>query len=194
MVQTIHPASYSRDNKGMIMQIMNISTPKACFSLTLLAWAISGVLNTAHAEGYEIQKANRSGIKSEAWSCKQCQAKTGRQGNVSATLAYNDGEDSRFGNRTGTDKDGLVGAVGANMQYQAESGYQTRLEADKLGFDTGSAKLTTGQPGHYQIQLGYKGLANYQYNQLKSPYLTDNDKMLLPENWVEGATDRKSVV
>lgn len=170
------------------MQIMNISTPKACFSLTLLAWAISGVLNTAHAEGYEIQKANRSGVKSEAWSCKQCQPKTGRQVNVSATLAYNDGEDSRFGNRTGTDKDGLVGAVGADMQYQAGSGYQTRLEADKLGFDTGSAKLTTGQPGHYQIQLGYKGLANYQYNQLKSPYLTDNDKMLLPDNWVAGAT------
>ena len=134
------------------MQIMNISTPRACFSLTLLAWAISGVLNTAHAEGYEIQKANRSGVKSDSWSCKQCQPKTGRQGNVSATLAYNDGEDSRFGNRTGTDKDGLVGAVGADMQYQAESGYKTRLEADKLGFDTGSAKLTTGRPGHYQIQ------------------------------------------
>jgi len=72
------------------MQIVNISTPKVCFSLTLLAWTMSGVLNTAHAEGYEIQKANRSGVKNEAWSFKQCQSQTGRQGNVSATLAHND--------------------------------------------------------------------------------------------------------
>lgn len=170
------------------MQIVNISTPKVCFSLTLLAWTMSGVLNTAHAEGYEIQKANRSGVKNEAWSCKQCQSQTGRQGNVSATLAHNDGDDSRFGNRTGIDKDGLVGAIGADMKYKAESGYQTSLMADKLGFDTGSAKLSTGQLGHYQINLGYKGLANYQYNQLKSPYIAEHDKMLLPDNWVAGAT------
>ena len=132
------------------MRTAKMSHPSACFSLTLLAWVISSDLTQAHADGYELQQANRSGIKTEAWSCKQCQPKTGHSGNVSATLAYNDGEDSRFGNRTGTDNDGLVAAVGADMVYKTPSGYQTQLVADKLGFDAGSAKLTTGRPGNYQ--------------------------------------------
>jgi MtrB/PioB family decaheme-associated outer membrane protein len=170
------------------MLTAKISIHGACFSLTLLAWVISSVLNQAHAEGYELQKANRSGIKAEAWSCKQCQPKTGHLGNVSATLANNDGDDSRFGNTTGTDNQGLAGAVGADIIYKTDTGYQTQLVADKLGFDAGSAKLTTGRPGHYQIDLGYRGLANYQHNQLKSPYIAAQDKMLLPDNWVAGGT------
>lgn len=170
------------------MRTAKMSHPSAYFSLTLLAWAISGVLTQAHAEGYELQEANRSNIKTEAWSCKQCQPKTGHIGNVSASLAYNDSEDSRFGNRTGTDNDGLVGAVGADMMYKTQTGYQTELVADKLGFDAGSAKLTTGRPGNYQINLGYRGLANYNHNQLKSPYTSVQDKMLLPDNWITGGT------
>lgn len=170
------------------MQIAKMSHHSACFSVTLLAWAISSALTQAHAEGYELQKANRDSIKTAAWSCKQCQTKTGHIGEVSATLAYNDGEDSRFGNMTGTDKDGLVGAVGADMQYKTPTGYQTELVVDNLGYDASSAKLTTGRPGNYQINLGYRGLATYNHNQLKSPYVAEQDKMLLPDNWVTGGT------
>ncbi len=170
------------------MRTVHISNSTACFSLTLLAWAISGALTQAQAEGYDIQNANRSSIKTEAWSCKQCQTQTGHKGVVSATLAYNDGEDSRFGNMTGTEHDGLVANVGADVQNKTENGYQTSLEADKLGFDAGSATLTTGRPGQYQINLGYRGIANYQDNELESPYTASQDKMLLPDNWVEGGT------
>jgi len=156
--------------------------------LSLLTMAIASLLSPAYADGYGLSQANRAAVKLDKWQCKRCSVSTDTRGTIGAGIAYNDGTDSRFGNTSGTDEDGVVGHLEADLLLKNESGYQTRIEADKLGYDNGSARVSTGTPGKYEIVLGYRGIANYDTNSALTPYMVDGDKMNLPDNWQTGAT------
>ncbi|MCL1139090.1 MtrB/PioB family decaheme-associated outer membrane protein [Shewanella pneumatophori] len=155
--------------------------------LTLLALAIGTSISPAYAQGYGIQNANRDKANTEKWECKRCTVNSGFSGSVGVGAAYNDADDIHFGNTAGTDKDGVVGHLDADLVNKAESGYQTSFVADKLGYDTGTATLETGRPGHYNITLGYRGLAHYDTNDALSPYVNNGDNQSLPSNWQTGA-------
>lgn len=155
--------------------------------LSVLALAISASISPAFADGYGLQNANRVKADTSKWECKRCTTEIGFKGTVGIGAAYNDATDIRFGNATGTDTDGAVGHVEADLINKSESGYETRFTANKLGYDAGSAAIETGRPGQYQIALGYRGLANYQTNSALSPYLNSGDSLTLPANWQTGA-------
>ncbi|PKG58119.1 MtrB/PioB family decaheme-associated outer membrane protein [Shewanella sp. GutDb-MelDb] len=156
--------------------------------LSLIALAISASIAPALADGYGLQSANRDNAKVEKWQCKRCTTSSGFSGSVGVGAAYNDASDIHFGNTSGTDTDGAVGHIEADVNYRSATGYQTHIEADKLGYDTGSAKIETGRPGQYQIALGYRGLANYDTNAALSPYRNSGDQLVLPDSWQTGAT------
>ncbi|WP_223293020.1 MULTISPECIES: MtrB/PioB family decaheme-associated outer membrane protein [Shewanella] len=157
-------------------------------SISLVAMAISSVFSPAMADGYSLAQVNRTSLKLDKWECKRCKVSTEAAGSIGVGVAYNDGSDSHFGNTTGTDTDGLVGHLDADVTLKNESGYQTKIEADKLGYDNGSATLTTGKPGQYQIALGYRGIANYDTDKAMTPYRVKSDAMVLPQDWQTGAT------
>lgn len=163
----------------------NINTGQ---QLSLLALAISASISPAFADGYGLQNANRDKADTSQWECKRCTVETGFKGEVGIGTAYNDATDIRFGNTTGTDTDGAVAHLEADLRNQSKSGYRTSITANKLGYDTGSATIETGRPGQYQIALGYRGLANYQSNNVFTPYINSNDSLSLPANWQTGAT------
>lgn len=154
---------------------------------SLLALAISAAISPVYADGYGLQNANREKANTEKWECKRCVVETGFNGTISINAAYNDADDIHFGNTTGTDKDGLVAGVDADLINKSKSGYQTTLVADKLGYDAGSARLETGRVGQYKIGLGYRGLAHYDTNSALSPYANAGDSLTLPANWQTGA-------
>ncbi|QLE84965.1 MtrB/PioB family decaheme-associated outer membrane protein [Shewanella sp. Scap07] len=154
-------------------------------SLSLIAMAISASMSPAFAEGYGLANAKRDKVKLDKWECKRCVVEPGLTGSVGAGIASNDGSDPHFANTTGTDQDGVTGFVQADGSYISESGYRTDFEADKLGYDTGSASVSTGRPGQYNIALGYRGLANYDTNRALTPY---SGSLNLPDNWQTGAT------
>ncbi|MDR8523219.1 MtrB/PioB family decaheme-associated outer membrane protein [Shewanella fidelis] len=154
---------------------------------SLLALAISAAISPVYADGYGLQNANREKANTEKWECKRCVVETGFNGTISINAAYNDADDIHFGNTTGTDKDGLVAGVDADLINKSKSGYQTTLVADKLGYDAGSARLETGRVGQYKIGLGYRGLAHYDTNSALSPYSNAGDSLTLPANWQTGA-------
>ncbi|WP_108946108.1 MtrB/PioB family decaheme-associated outer membrane protein [Shewanella halifaxensis] len=154
---------------------------------SLLALAISAAILPVYADGYGLQNANREKANTEKWECKRCVVETGFNGTISINAAYNDADDIHFGNTTGTDKDGLVAGVDADLINKSKSGYQTTFVADKLGYDAGSARLETGRVGQYKIGLGYRGLAHYDTNSALSPYSNAGDSLTLPANWQTGA-------
>lgn len=154
---------------------------------SLLALAISAAISPVYADGYGLQNANREKANTEKWECKRCVVETGFNGTISINAAYNDADDIHFGNTTGTDKDGLVAGVDADLINKSKSGYQTTFVADKLGYDAGSARLETGRVGQYKIGLGYRGLAHYDTNSALSPYANAGDSLTLPANWQTGA-------
>ncbi|GIU44270.1 membrane protein [Shewanella sairae] len=155
--------------------------------LTMLALAIGASISPAFAEGYGLQNANRDKANTAKWECKRCVVESGFSGNISVRAAYNDADDIHFGNTSGTDKDGLVGSIDANLVNKSDSGYQTTFVADKLGYYTGSARLETGRTGQYKIGLGYRALAHYDTNAALTPYSASGDKLVLPDNWQTGA-------
>ncbi len=159
--------------------------------LSLIAMAIGSLWSPVYADGYGLSHANRTTVKLDKWQCKRCNVSSDTKGTIGAGIAYNDGSDIRFGNTSGTDQDGTVGHLEANLLLKNESGYQTRIEADKLGYDNGSAQVSTGAPGQYEIVLGYRGIANYDTSSALTPYMIDGDKMNLPDNWTAGATTRQ---
>jgi MtrB/PioB family decaheme-associated outer membrane protein len=142
----------------------------------------------AYGEGYGIASANRDTLKLEGWKCQRCSVTTGTSGHLGVGVAYNDGEDSRFGNSTGTDEDGGVASLEAKLEHKNESGYQTKFTADKLGYENGSASLTTGRPGQYAITAAYRGIARYDTNHAVTPYRSQDDRWQLPQQWQTGAT------
>lgn len=156
--------------------------------LRLSALALAVVSSMVYAEGYGISSANRDSLKLEGWKCQRCALTTGTSGQVGIGVAHNDGEDSHFGNTSGTDEDGVVASLEANVTYQNESGYRTRFKTDKLGYENGSANLTTGKPGQYAITAAYRGIAHYDTNQASTPYKTENGSWRLPTQWQTGAT------
>lgn len=156
--------------------------------LSLIALAVSASITSVQATGYGVQNANRDNAKVEKWECKRCVTSSGFNGTVGIGAAYNDGSDIHFGNTTGTDTDGAVGHIEADLNYQSENGYQTTITADKLGYDTGSAAIETGRKGQYSIALGYRGLANYDTNAALTPYMNSGDQLFLPDDWQAGAT------
>ncbi|ABZ77332.1 outer membrane protein, putative [Shewanella halifaxensis HAW-EB4] len=162
----------------------NISTGQ---QLSVLALAISASISPVFADGYGLQNANRAKADTTKWQCKRCTSESGFEGSIGIGAAYNDASDIHFGNTTGTDTDGAVGHLEADLINKSESGYETSFTANKLGYDTGSAKVETGVPGHYQIALGYRGLANYDTNAALTPYLNSGDDLYLPANWQTGA-------
>ncbi len=142
----------------------------------------------AYGEGYGIASANRSSLKQEGWECKRCELKTGLEGSVGVNVASNDGDDSRFGNTTGTDEDGFVAGVNADVSYKTDSGYQTQFNANKLGYDNGSAKITTGSKDHYGFSASYRGISRYDTNHALTPFSRQNDQWVLPSQWQTAAT------
>lgn len=174
----------------MNRRILNLTTylDLLPIKLSLVAMAIGSLLSPAYADGYGLSQANRAAVKLDKWQCKRCNISSDTKGAIGAGIAYNDGSDSHFGNTSGTDKDGIVGHLEADLLLKNESGYQTRIEADKLGYDNGSAQVSTGAPGQYGIVLGYRGIANYDTNRALTPYLIDGDRMNLPDNWTAAAT------
>ncbi|MCG9696212.1 MtrB/PioB family decaheme-associated outer membrane protein [Shewanella sp. Isolate11] len=156
--------------------------------IKLSAITLAIMSSMAYADGYGIASANRESLKQDGWDCKRCELKTGTQGTIGVGVASNDGEDSRFGNTTGTDEDGFVASVEADVSHLTESGYQTRFNADKLGYDNGSADLTTGRRGQYSINASYRGITRYDTNSAMSPFSRQNNQWLLPSQWQSAAT------
>ncbi len=136
----------------MNIDMINTLAKQSC-KLSLIAIAIGSVFTPVYADGYGISKVNRTNIKIEKWECKRCKVSSDTQGTVGAGIAYNDAADSHFGNATGTDQDGVVAHLDADVALYGESGYRTSIEANKLGYDNGSAKLSTGKPGQYEVAL-----------------------------------------
>ncbi|MGS0676675.1 MtrB/PioB family decaheme-associated outer membrane protein [Shewanella sp. 125m-1] len=162
----------------------NINTPQ---QLSILALAISASISPVFADGYGLKNVNRDQANTAEWECKRCNVESGFKGSVGVGAAYNDASDIHFGNTTGTDKDGAVAHLEADLTNKSESGYQTSFVADKLGYDTGSARLETGRPGQYKLAFGYRGFALYDTNYALSPYTNSGDDLLLPANWQAGA-------
>ncbi|WP_299788017.1 MtrB/PioB family decaheme-associated outer membrane protein [uncultured Shewanella sp.] len=166
-----------------------ISSPgQQSLTLSLIAIAVGSMLSPVYADGYGLAQANRSGVKLDKWQCKRCNVSADTVGSVGAGVAYNDGADSHFGNTSGTDEDGAIAHLEAELMLKNESGYQTYIAADKLGYDNGSASLSTGTPGQYEVVLGYRALAHYDTNAASTPYSPEADLLNLPENWRPGAT------
>ncbi|MCL1147952.1 MtrB/PioB family decaheme-associated outer membrane protein [Shewanella marinintestina] len=155
--------------------------------LTMLALAISASVSPVFAEGYGLQNANREKANTSKWECKRCVIETGFNGSVGVGAAYNDIDDIHFANASGTDSDGLVGHLDADLNNKSDSGYQTTFVANKLGYDIGSARLETGRIGQYKIGIGYRGLAHYNTNNALTPYSSSGDNLYLPSNWQTGA-------
>ena len=155
--------------------------------LTMLALAISASVSPVFAEGYGLQNANREKANTSKWECKRCVIETGFNGSVGVGAAYNDTDDIHFANASGTDSDGLVGHLDADLNNKSDSGYQTTFVANKLGYDIGSARLETGRIGQYKIGIGYRGLAHYNTNNALTPYSSSGDNLYLPSNWQTGA-------
>ncbi|WP_037428290.1 MtrB/PioB family decaheme-associated outer membrane protein [Shewanella colwelliana] len=163
-----------------------ITVTKLPLCLSALALAIASTMS--YADGYGIQSANRDKLKLDAWECKRCTHTTGTKGDIGLGVAQNDGDDTHFGNTSGTDKDGTVVYVNANVNHKTNSGYRTDVDADRLGLDNGSASITTGRPGQYEIFAAYRGIARYDSNQALSPYQYQADQYQLPTQWQTGAT------
>ncbi|WP_299806630.1 MtrB/PioB family decaheme-associated outer membrane protein [uncultured Shewanella sp.] len=161
----------------------NINTGQ---QLSILALAISASISPAFADGYGLQSANREKADTSKWECKRCTIESGLKGSIGIGAAYNEATDINFGNVTGIDTDGAVGHFEADLVNKSESGYQTSFTADKLGYDTGSARVETGRPGQYQIALGYRGLASFDSNSALTPYINSGDNLQLPANWQTG--------
>ncbi len=137
--------------------------------LSLLTLTIACALQPAWAGGYSLQQANRAELKQDKWSCGQCKLPQESRGTLEAGVAYNDGDNAVFANSSGTDADGATGHIGGDVVFYGEQGYRTHIEADKLGYDTGSASLSTGRPGQFDIRLGYRALANFGPDNGMSP-------------------------
>ncbi|AQS37059.1 decaheme-associated outer membrane protein, MtrB/PioB family [Shewanella psychrophila] len=161
--------------------------------MSIVAIAITGVFSPAMADGYGLTQVNRTHLKLDKWECKRCKVSIDAQGSIGTGVAYNDGSDSHFGNSSGTDKDGILGHLDANVTLKSESGYRTEILADKLGYDNGSAALTTGKPGQYEVAFGYRGIANYDTDRAMTPYRVKSDAMILAEDWQTGATTGQMV-
>lgn len=156
--------------------------------LRLSTLVLAILSTTVLGEGYGLASANRDNLKTEAWQCKRCVSNTGTHGTIGVGVAHNDGEDSHFGNTSGTDKDGVVASLEGDIRHRAASGYQTHFTADKLGYDNGFAQLTTGKPGQYNISAAYRAIAHYDTNQALTPYHIQADAWQLPQQWQTGAT------
>ncbi|MCE9678231.1 MtrB/PioB family decaheme-associated outer membrane protein [Shewanella sp. AS1] len=154
--------------------------------LTAVALAIFSA--TAYGDGYNLNQANRDNLKQADWECKRCTSSAGTSGFIGINLASNDGEDSHFGNVTGTDEDGVVAGLEADIYHKTDSGYQTRFMANKLGYDSGSAQVATGHRGQYGIRAGYRSIALYDSNSAMSPYSLQNNQWRLPAQWQAAAT------
>ncbi|KIO37370.1 MtrB/PioB family decaheme-associated outer membrane protein [Shewanella sp. cp20] len=161
-------------------------TQTRAWPLSLLALSIISSLATA--QGYDLASANRSQVKMDAWKCQRCEIKDATTGEIGVGVAYNDGSDSRFGNTTGTDTDGVVASLEADLTHKKASGYQTQFKADRLGYDAGSASLTTGRQGQYQIAASYRGFAHFDNNDALSPYRLNDGSWQLPSQWQSAAT------
>ncbi|OXS00114.1 MtrB/PioB family decaheme-associated outer membrane protein [Shewanella algae] len=155
--------------------------------LSLLALTIACALQPAWAGGYSLQQANRAELKQDKWSCGQCKLPQESRGTLEAGVAYNDGDNAVFANSSGTDADGATGHLGGDVVFYGEQGYRTHIEADKLGYDTGSASLSTGRPGQFDIRLGYRALANFGPDNGMSPYINQDNRLMLPDNWQAAA-------
>ncbi|WP_281212610.1 MtrB/PioB family decaheme-associated outer membrane protein [Shewanella insulae] len=154
--------------------------------LSLLALSI--ISSLASAQGYDLASANRSKVKMDAWQCKRCEVKDATRGEIGIGVAYNDGSDSRFGNTTGTDTDGAVASLEADLTHKKASGYQTQFKANRLGYDAGSASLTTGRKGQYEIAASYRGFARFDNNAALTPYRQAANSWQLPSQWQSAAT------
>ncbi len=156
--------------------------------IKLSAVAMAVLTQMAYAEGYGIASANRSSLKQEAWECKRCEINTGTKGRVGVNVAYNDGDDSRFGNATGTDEDGFIAGVNAEISHKTTSGYQTQFNAERLGYKDSSAELSTGSRGHYNFTAAYRGISHYDTNEALTPFNYQNAQWTLPSQWQTAAT------
>ncbi|MCL2915225.1 MtrB/PioB family decaheme-associated outer membrane protein [Shewanella corallii] len=132
------------------------------FSLNLLTLALLSATGAVTAADFGIQHANTAKVKQAAYQCKQCKIPAVHTGSVTASLGYVDSSDSHAGNAFGTNDEGVVAGVDANVSYLNAEGYRSQLQAHQLGMDNGFVSARSGKIGEYKVELDYRNITTWQ--------------------------------
>lgn len=148
------------------------------FSLNLLTLALLSATGAVSAADFGIQHANKTKLKPAAYQCKQCKIPEGHSGSVTASLGYVDSNDDHASNAFGTNDEGTVAGVDANVRYRNSAGYRSQLLAHQLGMENGFVSARSGKVGVYQVELDYRNITTWQDE--AQTQLWHNSGMLTP--------------
>lgn len=100
-----------------------------------------------------------------------------------------DGRSYKYGEYTGTDRDGIYFIGGADLHYNRGSRYYLDLKADRLGYDSRGIRLDTGLYGGYRLSLGYDETPHLVSSSSKTPfYGVGTSRLVLPPGFVAAST------
>jgi len=109
-------------------------------------------------------------------------------GTVEASSGYLDRAAWRFGNHAGVNDKGAVTFLDFSLQSllvpgSGETGYW-RMEAQRLGLETGRLALEAGEQGRQRIRLDYRRLSSYQFDDARTPVRgAGSGTLSLPAGW-----------
>jgi MtrB/PioB family decaheme-associated outer membrane protein len=152
----------------------------------LLALALFGVSGGAAAAELWTEAG---AVDKFTWACEYCPYEQGLEGEITLGTAYVPKDRYAFGNYTGFDQDGYYGLFGADIYYRGEDAEYFRLNAARLGLDTGSVRLEGGRQGHYRGTLDYVQIPRLHTDEAMTPYTgIGGEDLRLPEGWLEAGT------
>ncbi|MBT1444846.1 MtrB/PioB family decaheme-associated outer membrane protein [Shewanella sp. JM162201] len=149
------------------------------FPLNLITLALAGASGTLLAADFSVGAANTAKVPVDGYQCKSCISSDGLRGNVGVSLGVNDLDDIHAGNALGTDRDGVIGGINADVQGQGNNGYRLKAEAHRLGMANGSGSLGLGKDGRYHLNLDYRAITTYDQGDVQTA-LWHNDGTLVP--------------
>ncbi|MGI2172364.1 MtrB/PioB family decaheme-associated outer membrane protein [Shewanella sp. MF05960] len=137
------------------------------YPLNLITLALISASTSVIAADFSVNKANTASVNTDQYQCKRCADNSDYRGNVELGAVYNDSDDIHSANAFNSE-DGGNAVLNADVQYRAKDGYQTKAQASNLGLANSSAHLEAGKVGHYQAELDYRQLSQYQHGDAKS--------------------------
>ncbi|MGL5146729.1 MAG: MtrB/PioB family outer membrane beta-barrel protein, partial [Plesiomonas shigelloides] len=148
------------------------------FNLNLLTLALLSATGAASAADFGVQHANTAEVKPAAYQCKHCVVPAEHNGSVGLSLGYVDASDKHAGNAFGTNDNGAVAGLDANVSYLNSEGYRSALQAHQLGMENGFVTARSGKLGQYRLDLDYRNITTW--GDATQTQLWHNEGMLTP--------------
>ncbi|MBY6093398.1 MtrB/PioB family decaheme-associated outer membrane protein [Ferrimonas balearica] len=155
---------------------------------SLLATLIGLVLSPAvSGADFSLNRANTATANTEQWQCERCTPQMGTSGGFAIGITENSISDIHFANESGTDNDGLVPRLDADVTQWYSNDIRTQLLIDQLGYDVSTLALSADRARDFAALLSWRQLAWFG-NTVRTPFNGNRGNHTLPGDWVEGGT------